>query len=104
MHYTFALSAFFFDSSAFRFSLPALMASCLAAALASGRLPLQQPRRGLHGTTFLDHVKGGTHDGTLVFHGTASPFLDDFLRDTLLVHSPVEDGPAYFPGVLALFE
>ena len=36
--------------------------------------------------------------------GTTGSLLGDFLGDSLLVHSPVEDGPADFSGVLALFE
>jgi hypothetical protein len=39
-----------------------------------------------------------------MFHRPTSTFLGNFLRDTLLVHSPVENSPADFPRVFALLE
>ena len=45
-----------------------------------------------------------TDNGTLMFDSTTGSLLGDFLGDTLLVHSPIEDGPADFSGVLALEE
>src|SRR5579859_7189703 len=39
-----------------------------------------------------------------MLNGTTGSFLGDFLGDTLLVHSPVKDGPADFSGILALEE
>jgi len=57
-----------------------------------------------HRSSLLDHIEGGTDDGSLGLDCAAGSLLRDFLRDTLLVLSSEENGPCDTAGVLALEE
>jgi len=57
-----------------------------------------------HSTAFLNDIKRSANNGTLVLHGLTRPLLGDFLGDTLLVHTPEENGPGDSARVLALEE
>lgn len=59
-----------------------LLLSILDGLLASGLTGL-----GAHGAALLDHIEGGTDDGTLVLHNTAGTLLGNFLY----VHNPVSN-------------
>lgn len=58
----------------------------------------------LHGSSLLDHVEGGTDNGTLALDGTSGSLLSDLLGDALLVLSSVNDGPGDSSRVLSLQE
>lgn len=51
-----------------------------------------------------DRSKVGTDDTSSVLDVLPASLLGDFLRETLLVHSSVDDGPRDLSGVLALQE
>lgn len=55
-------------------------------------------------SSLLDDIKRSTDDGSLRLDGLSSLLLVDFLSDTLLVLSSVQDGPRDSSRVLSLLE
>ena len=81
-----------------------LLLALLRLGLADRRLArLRADSRGLVALRD-DRGEIGADDAALVLHGAAGALLGDLLRDTLLVHAPVDLRPGDLAGVLALEE
>lgn len=81
-----------------------LLGLLLRLGLLDGRLPLGcADLRGLVPASS-NGSEVGTNDSALVLDGLARPLLGNLLRDTLLVHAPVNYCPGDLARVLALQE